>query len=78
MLNVKIIGPGCANCRKLEAIARQAASSANFNAEFVKVSDMKSILDYDLISTPGLAINDKLVCSGRIPSQAEILGWMTD
>ncbi len=77
MLNVKIIGPGCANCKKLEAIARQAASSANLNAEFVKVSDMKSILGYDLISTPGLVINDKLVCSGRIPTRAEILGWMT-
>ncbi len=77
MLTVKILGPGCANCRKLEAVAREAATSAGVQAEFVKVSDMKSIMAYDVLSTPGLVIDEKLVSSGRIPTQEEIRRWMT-
>jgi small redox-active disulfide protein 2 len=76
MLNVKILGSGCANCKKLEAVARAAASAANMEADFIKVTDMQQIMVYDLLSTPGLVINDKLVSSGRIPTQAEVQKWM--
>lgn len=77
MLTVKILGSGCANCRKLEAVAREAAASAGLEAEIIKVTDMKTIIAYDLLSTPGLVINDKLVSSGRIPTRAEVRQWMT-
>lgn len=77
MFTIKILGPGCANCRKLEAVAREAASVANVPAEFVKVSDIKEIMRYDLLSTPGLVINEKLVSSGRIPTVAEVQKWLT-
>ena len=77
MLTVKILGSGCANCRKLEAVAREAAITAGLQAEFVKVTDMKAIMAYELLATPGLVIDDKLVSSGRIPTQAEIRKWMT-
>ncbi len=76
MLTVKILGSGCANCKKLEAVARDAATSANLQAEFVKVTDMKQIMTYDLLSTPGLVINEKLVSSGRIPTVAEVQKWL--
>ena len=76
MLTVKILGSGCANCKKLEAVAREAATIANLQADFVKVTDMKAIMAYDLMSTPGLVIDEKLVSSGRIPTQAEIRQWM--
>ncbi len=76
MLTVKILGSGCANCKKLEAVAREAASAANLPADFIKVTDMQQIMAYDLLSTPGLVINDKLVSSGRIPTQAEVQKWM--
>ena len=76
MKTVKILGPGCANCRKLEAVAREAAAGAGIEAEFTKVTDMKAIMAYDLLSTPGLVIDEKLVSSGRIPTQAEIRQWM--
>jgi small redox-active disulfide protein 2 len=72
MLTVKILGSGCANCKKLEAVARAAAASAGLEAEFVKVTDMKAIMAFDLLATPGLVINEKLVSSGRIPTQAEV------
>jgi small redox-active disulfide protein 2 len=76
MTTVKILGPGCANCRKLEAVAREAAASAGIDAEFTKVTDIDAILAYDVLSTPGLVINDKVVSSGRIPSQNEIRHWL--
>ncbi|HEU4476360.1 MAG TPA: thioredoxin family protein [Methyloceanibacter sp.] len=77
MLTVKILGSGCANCKKLEAVARAAAASAGLEAEFVKVTDMKAITAFDLLATPGLVINEKLVSSGRIPTQAEVRQWLT-
>lgn len=76
MLTVKILGSGCANCKKLEAVAREAAAAANLQADFVKVTDVKQIISYDLLSTPGLVINEKLVSSGRIPTVAEVQGWL--
>lgn len=76
MKTVKILGSGCANCRKLESVAREAASAAGVEADFVKVTDMQAIMAYDLMSTPGLVIDEKLVSSGRIPTQAEIRQWM--
>lgn len=77
MLTVKILGSGCANCRKLEAVAREAATAAQLEAEFVKVTDMREIMTYDLLSTPGLVVNEKLVSSGRIPTVAEVQKWLT-
>lgn len=76
MVSVKILGSGCANCRKLEAVAREAATNAGREASFVKVTDMKEILAYDLLSTPALVINEKVVSSGRIPTVAEVQGWL--
>ncbi len=77
MLTVKILGPGCANCKKLEAIAREAAAQGKLDAEFVKVTDMKEIMAYGVMSTPALVINEKMVSSGRIPATADVLKWMT-
>ncbi len=76
MLTVKILGSGCANCKKLEAVAREAAAASKVEAEFVKVTDMQQIVAYDLLSTPGLVVNEKLVSSGRIPTVAEVQKWL--
>jgi small redox-active disulfide protein 2 len=78
MITIKILGPGCANCRRLEELARKAAQELGVKAEVLKVSDAGSILKYDILSTPGLVINEKVVSSGRIPSLASIQGWVRD
>ncbi len=57
-------------------MAREAAANAKVEAEVVKVTGMKDILAYDLMSTPGLVINEKLVSSGRIPTLAEVQQWL--
>jgi len=78
MLTVKILGSGCANCKKVEAIAHQAVETMGMQAEFIKVTDYNQIMDYNIMSTPGLVINEKLVCAGRIPSQAEVTTWLVN
>lgn len=76
MLKIKILGSGCANCKKLEAVARDAATTSGVEADFEKVTDMKAIMAYDILSTPALVINDKVVASGRIPTKAEVQQWL--
>lgn len=77
MLTIKILGPGCANCNKLEAMTREAAANLKLNAEITKISDFAEIMNYAVLSTPGLVINGKVVCAGRVPTQAEITQWLT-
>jgi len=77
MLIVKILGSGCPNCKKLEAVARAAADNAGLQAEFIKVTDFNAMTAYDILSTPALVINEKVVCAGRIPTQAEMTQWLT-
>ena len=76
MLTIKVLGPGCANCRKLEEVARAAAASAGVEAQVVKVTDMQQIVGYGVLKTPGLVIDEKLVCSGRIPSAENVTTWI--
>jgi small redox-active disulfide protein 2 len=78
VLTIKILGSGCPNCKKVEAIARQSASGLGVEAEFVKITDYGKITEYPILSTPGLVINEQVVCSGRIPTQAEVTTWIAN
>jgi small redox-active disulfide protein 2 len=78
MLTIKILGTGCPNCKKTEQIARNVAADMGMQAEFIKVTDYGDIMQYEILSTPGLVINEKVVCSGRIPTQAEVTTWLAD
>ena len=77
MLTIKILGSGCANCKKVDAIARQAVAGLSIEATFVKVTDYNDIMAYNILSTPGLVINEKLVSSGRVPTKAEVTTLIT-
>jgi small redox-active disulfide protein 2 len=78
MLNIKILGSGCANCKRLEQITRKVVESMALEAEVVKVTDYADIMTYNVLSTPGLVINEKVVSSGRIPSEGEINTFLTN
>jgi small redox-active disulfide protein 2 len=78
MLTIKVLGPGCDNCKKVEAAARAAVSNLGVEADFVKITDWDEIKKYPILSTPGLVVNEKLVCGGRIPSEAEVVTWLAE
>ena len=78
MLNVKVLGPGCENCHKVEAIVRQAVAVLGLDANVEKVTDRAQFRAYGLLATPGLVVNEKLVCGGRIPTDAEVSTWLAN
>jgi small redox-active disulfide protein 2 len=78
MLTIKVLGSGCANCKKLESLSREAVANLGIEAEIIKVTEYPAIMAYNILSTPGLVINEKVVSSGRIPSEAEILTFLAD
>ena len=78
MLTIKVLGSGCANCKRLEAIAHQAVGQLSIEAEVIKVTDYADIMAYNILSTPGLVINEKVVSSGRVPSPAEVTTFLTN
>jgi small redox-active disulfide protein 2 len=76
MLNIKVLGSGCANCKQVEKIARSVIAEMALEAEVIKVTDYADIMTYDILSTPGLVVNETVVCSGRIPTKAEVTTWL--
>jgi small redox-active disulfide protein 2 len=78
MLTIKILGSGCENCKRLAWLAERVAGHLGIEAKIEKVTDYAQIMEYPILSTPGLVVNEKLVASGRIPSEAEITTFLTD
>jgi small redox-active disulfide protein 2 len=77
VVNIKVLGPGCANCKRLEQIAQKAVESLSIEAQIEKVTDYAEIMALGVMATPGLVINDKVVSSGRIPAEIEVLDWLS-
>lgn len=79
MLTIKILGKGCPNCAKVEEHTREALDWMRpaSDVELVKVTDPVEISDY-VLSTPGLVINEQVVCEGRVPASNEIATWIAD
>jgi small redox-active disulfide protein 2 len=75
-MDIKILGSGCANCKKLEALVKEVAVEKDLEATFQKVTDYKDIASYGVMRTPGLVVNGKVVSYGRIPSKEEIATWL--
>jgi small redox-active disulfide protein 2 len=78
MLDIKVLGPGCSNCVKVEQITRKVIHMMGMDANITKVTDWAEIQKYPILATPGLVVNDKVVCAGRIPGEAEVTTWLVD
>ena len=76
-MKIKVLGPGCARCHQLEQTVKDVVSELSIDAEIKKVSDIKRIMEYPILTTPGLVIDEKLVCSGRVPNKAEVTTFIT-
>ena len=71
-LNVKILGPGCPKCKKLEKQTIEAVNELKLDAQVTKIEDIVEIMNYGIMRTPGLVINEKVILSGRVPSMNEL------
>jgi small redox-active disulfide protein 2 len=78
MLSIKVLGPGCANCVKVAQLAEEAVNTLGVEAQIEKVTEFPEIRKCQILATPGLVINEKVVCAGRIPTAAEVTTWVTN
>lgn len=78
MLTIKVLGSGCANCKRVAQIVHKVVDEMSLEAEIIKVTEYPDIMAYNIMSTPGLVINEKVVSTGRIPAPTEVTTWLTD
>ncbi len=71
-MDIKILGPGCPNCQRLEAHVRQAVGELGLTAQVGKVTDVAEIMGYGLMRTPGLVVNGQVKVAGRVPALDEV------
>jgi small redox-active disulfide protein 2 len=71
-MEIKILGTGCPRCKTLEKITKEAVTELGMDAQITKVEDIVKIMGYNILHTPGLVINEKVVLSGRLPSITEV------
>lgn len=82
-LSIKVFGPGCKRCERLEqhaeeALAQVAAEHPDVSATLEKITDVGQFVHYGVLATPGLVINEKLVSSGQVPTRGEIIEWLRE
>lgn len=74
---IKILGSWCAKCKLLQQTVETAADKLGIDYEIIKIDKMEDILQYDILSTPWLIINDKLILSGRVPEVKDMMNILT-
>ena len=77
-MEIKVLGTGCAKCKSLEKVTRKAVEELNLDATVTKVEDIQKIMEYSVMRTPALVIDEKVVLSGQLPKVAEIKELLTN
>lgn len=72
MKSIKILGTGCAKCKQMETVVRQVVSETGITANVQKIEDIQEIMEYNVLTTPVLVIDEKITIKGRVPSSDEI------
>ena len=75
-MEIKILGAGCPKCKRLEAVTCAVVEELGIDANLTKVTSTPEIMNYDIMATPALVVDEVVLSSGRIPSKDEIRGWM--
>ena len=75
-MKIRVLGSGCAKCKTLEERIRQLVAKNNLNVEVEKVTDLKEIMSYGILSTPGLVIDGVVKSAGSVPKDEQLLAWM--
>jgi len=77
MKTIKILGTGCPNCKRAEAIVKTAINELNLDIKIEKVEDIQEIMKYNIMSTPAIALDEVVLIKGRVPSLAEVKDLLT-
>ncbi len=75
---IKILGTGCPKCKTTTTLVEEVVNENNLKATIIKVEDIEKIMEYDVMSTPAVVIDEKIVITGRVPKKAEILDFLTN
>ena len=76
-MDTRVLGPGCANCRRTMALIEQAAAACGLTVAITKVEDFREIAGYGVMSTPGVVIDGKVVHAGGVPSAEKVAQWLS-
>jgi small redox-active disulfide protein 2 len=76
-MEIKILGPGCPKCKTLEKLTREVVEESGIDATVTKVDDIVAIMNYGVMTTPALVIDERVVVKGRVPSAEEIKRLLT-
>ena len=76
-MDIKVLGPGCAKCKKTEELVKEAVAEAGVDAQIEKVTDTMKIAGFGVFGTPAVVVNDEVKCVGKIPTKEEIKGWIS-
>jgi small redox-active disulfide protein 2 len=75
-MEIKVCGPGCANCTKAESIVKEVVTEAGIDAEIIKITDFAEMAKLGVLSTPAIVINGRIKCVGKVPSRKEVMEWI--
>lgn len=76
MKNIKVLGTGCANCKTTLKLIEETAAAKGVAVQLEKIEELKDIMNYGVMSTPGVVIDGKVVHAGGIPSRDKVEGWL--
>ncbi|MBU0587811.1 MAG: thioredoxin family protein [Gammaproteobacteria bacterium] len=76
MMDIKVLGTGCANCKNTIALIDQVAKARGVTVSLEKVEELRDIMGYGVMSTPGVVINGKVVHAGGVPSRDKVESWL--
>ncbi|TDY00600.1 thioredoxin family protein [Thiohalophilus thiocyanatoxydans] len=76
MKNIKVLGSGCANCKRTFALIEEIVNSKGVEVELEKVKDIAAIMGYGVMSTPGVVIDDQVVHAGGVPDRKKVESWL--